>query len=132
MTKERCRKLSWINVHSTQDKGQTSEEFALRYLVDNGLQCVAKNYRNRQGEIDLILLEDNTYVFVEVKYRKNNQFGGAISAVTYKKTQKIKQCAKFYLQQEGLNEYNTPCSFDIIALEGDINKPHVTWLKNAF
>jgi len=124
--------LSWINIDSTQDKGQTSESFALQYLVDNGLQYLAKNYRNRQGEIDIILLEGNIYVFVEVKYRKNNQFGGAISAVTYKKTQKIKQCAKFYLQQEGLNEYNTPCRFDIIALEGDINKPQITWLKNAF
>jgi len=124
--------LSWINVQSTQDKGQTSENFALQYLVDNGLQYLTKNYRNRQGEIDIILLEDDIYVFVEVKYRKNNQFGGAISAVSYKKTQKIKQCAKFYLQQEGLNEYNTPCRFDIIALEGDINKPQITWLKNAF
>ena len=124
--------MSWINVDSTQDKGQTSESFALQYLVDNGLQYLTKNYRNRQGEIDIILLEDDIYVFVEVKYRKNNQFGGAISAVTYKKTQKIKQCAKFYLQQEGLNEYNTPCRFDIIALEGDINKPQITWLKNAF
>jgi putative endonuclease len=124
--------LSWINSHSTQDKGQTSESFALQYLVDNGLQYLVKNYRNRQGEIDIILLEGDIHVFVEVKYRKNGQFGGAISAVTYKKTQKIKQCAKFYLQQEGLNEYNTPCRFDIIALEGDINKPQISWLKNAF
>jgi putative endonuclease len=124
--------LSWIDDGSTQDKGQTSENFARKYLVSHGLQYVTKNYRNRQGEIDIIFLEGGTYVFVEVKYRKNNKFGGAISAVSYKKTQKIKQCAKFYLQQNDLNEYNTPCRFDIIALEGNINRPQITWLKNAF
>jgi len=121
-----------IEPHSTKNKGQTSENFARQYLVNSGLKYLASNYRNRQGEIDIILLEGDVYIFVEVKYRKNNQFGGAISAITYKKIQKIKQCAKYYLQQNDLNEYNTSCRFDIIALEGDINQPQTTWLKNAF
>jgi len=121
-----------IEPHSTKNKGQTSENFARQYLVNNGLEYITSNYRNRQGEIDIILLEGDVYIFVEVKYRKNNQFGGAISAITYKKIQKIKQCAKYYLQQNDLNEYNTSCRFDIIALEGDINQPQTTWLKNAF
>ncbi len=132
MIKERYKKLLWNDTQSTQNKGQSSEDFAQQFLVNHGLQYLTKNYRNRQGEIDIILLESDVYVFVEVKYRKNNTFGGAISAVTYKKTQKIKQCAKFYLQQNDLNEYNTPCRFDIIALDGDINQPQITWLKNAF
>jgi len=124
--------LTLIEPHSTKNKGQTSENFARQYLVNSGLKYLASNYRNRQGEIDIILLEGDVYIFVEVKYRKNNQFGGAISAITYKKIQKIKQCAKYYLQQNDLNEYNTSCRFDIIALEGDINQPQTTWLKNAF
>jgi len=132
MTKERSKQSLWSNAHSLPNKGKISEEFARQYLVDHGLKYLTKNYQNRQGEIDIVFLESNTYVFVEVKYRKNSNFGGAISAVTYKKIQKIKQCAKFYLQQNSLNEYNTPCRFDIVALEGDINRPKITWLKNAF
>jgi len=121
-----------IDPQSTKNKGQISENVARQYLVNNGLEYLTSNYHNRQGEIDIILLEGDVYIFVEVKYRKNNQFGGAISAITYKKIQKIKQCAKHYLQQNDLNEYNTSCRFDIITLEGDINRPQITWLKNAF
>ena len=76
--------------------------------------------------------EGQTLVFVEVKYRKNNHFGGAISAVSLSKQIKIKHCVAFFLHKAKLNEYNTPCRVDVIALEGDINQPQVTWLKNAF
>ncbi len=71
-------------------------------------------------------------MFVEVKYRKHSQFGGAISAIPISKQKKIKYAVTFYLQQAGLNEYNTACRIDVIALEGDINQPTVTWIKNAF
>ncbi len=76
--------------------------------------------------------EGDTFVFVEVKYRKSTRFGGAIAAISATKQKKVKHCVTFYLQQAGLNEYNTPCRIDVIALEGDINQPVVTWLKNAF
>ena len=78
------------------------------------------------------MLEDDTYVFIEVKYRKNRLFGGAIAAIPASKQQKIKHCVTFYLHQAGLNEYNTSCRIDVIALQGDITQPQVTWLKNAF
>lgn len=117
---------------TSTDKGQVTEQFAEDFLIKQGLTLVDKNYHCRQGEIDLIMLEGDTYVFVEVKYRKSMTFGGAISAISASKQKKIKHCVTFYLQQAGLNEYNTPCRIDVVALEGNINQPAVTWLKNAF
>jgi putative endonuclease len=124
--------LLWTNKANTVTKGKNSEQLAASYLAEQGLVLQTANFQNRRGEIDLIMTELDTWVFVEVKYRKNIHFGGAIAAVSVKKQQKIKQCAAFYLQQAGLNEYNTPCRFDVIAMQGDINNPEITWLKNAF
>lgn len=117
---------------TTTDKGQITEGLAERYLAKQGLTLIEKNYHCRQGEVDLIMLEENTYVFIEVKYRKNKNFGGAIAAVSSSKQKKIKHCVTFYLHQAGLNEYNTSCRIDVVALEGDINHPNVNWIKNAF
>jgi len=117
---------------TSTDKGQITEQFAENFLIKKGLTLVDKNYHCRQGEIDLIMLEGDTYVFIEVKYRKSTSFGGAIAAISASKQKKIKHCVTFYLQQAGLNEYNTPCRVDVVALEGNINQPAVTWLKNAF
>jgi len=124
--------LLWNNKASTVTTGKNSEQLAAHYLAQQGLLLQICNFQNRAGEIDLIMTEHDTWVFVEVKYRKNSHFGGALAAVSVKKQQKIKQCAAFYLQQAGLNEYNTPCRFDVIAMQGDINNPEITWLKNAF
>ncbi|GAW94544.1 MULTISPECIES: YraN family protein [Colwellia] len=114
------------------DKGKISEQFAQQFLVEQGLSLIDKNYHCRQGEVDLIMLDGDTYVFIEVKYRKSKAFGGALAAIPSSKQQKVKHCVTFYLHQAGLNEYNTPCRIDVVALEGDINNPQVTWLKNAF
>jgi putative endonuclease len=75
--------------------------------------------------------DGDTLVFIEVKYRKGSHFGGAIAAITPSKINKIKQSIVFYLHQAGLNEYHTPCRIDVITLQGNINHPHVNWLKNA-
>ena len=111
--------------------GQQWEQFAADYLTAQGLALIAQNFHSRNGELDLVMKEQDCFVFVEVKYRKNNAFGGAISAVTLTKQQKISKTAAFFLQQQGLNAYNTPCRFDVVAIDGD-NPPEITWLKNAF
>jgi len=117
---------------SSSSKGQLTESYAQQYLSKQGLILIERNFHSRQGEIDLIMLDGDTYVFIEVKYRKSKEFGGAIAAVSASKQKKIKQCVTFYLHQNSLNEYNTPCRVDVVALEGDITQPDVTWLKNAF
>lgn len=117
---------------STRQTGQNTEALAEGYLLKQGLSSFAKNFHSRFGEIDLIMQEQNTWVFVEVKYRKNDNFGGPLAAVSISKQKKIKQCAAFFLQQQQLNEYNTPIRFDVIGLLGQTEQPQITWLKNAF
>ena len=125
-------KPSTTSSATTREIGQSTEAIAADYLRENGLIFKTQNFHSRQGEIDLIMQEDETWVFVEVKYRKNAAYGGAIAAISNKKIQKIRQCTAFFLQKHGLNEYNTQCRFDVIAIQGDINNPQITWLKNAF
>jgi putative endonuclease len=120
------------STNNSVSTGKITEQLAADFLAKQGLLLQASNFHNRGGELDLVMTEADTWVFVEVKYRRSNSFGGAISAISSQKQQKIRQCAAYYLQQAGLNEYNTSCRFDVIALQGDITNPEVTWLKNAF
>ena len=124
--------MSWIDKLTTRSKGQLTEQLAQQYLENLGLSAITQNFHSRFGEIDLVMQDQDSLVFVEVKYRKNDQFGGAISTISQNKQQKLKLCAAFYFQQAGLNEYNTPYRFDVVAMQGDLAKPHITWLKNAF
>lgn len=124
--------MSWISQLTSKNKGDITESFAKQFLTKKGLVFVTQNFHSRYGELDLVMKDGETFVFVEVKYRKNNLYGGAISTISSKKQQKLKLCAAFYFQQAQLNEYNTAYRFDVIALEGDLNLPEVTWLKNAF
>lgn len=115
--------------------GQIAEQAAKKFLQINGLIFIEQNFYSRWGELDLIMKEQDTLVFIEVKYRKSNLFGGAISAVSYKKQQKLIKTAAIYLQQQGLNEYNTAYRFDVVAIEGNtdnIAKSQINWLQNAF
>ena len=127
-----CSKSQQSQITTSTNKGNITERYAEQYLSLQGLTLIEKNFHCRRGEIDLIMRDGDTYIFVEVKYRKNAGFGGAISAISASKQQKIKYCVTFYLHQAGLNEYNTPCRIDVVVLEGDISKPQITWLKNAF
>ncbi len=124
--------MPWIKAQTSYSRGKATEAFAKQYLLQQGLHFIDQNVHCRRGEIDLVMKDGHTFVFVEVKYRKSSAFGGAISAVSPSKQNKIKHCVAFFLHKINLNEYNTPCRFDVIALEGDINQPQVTWLKNAF
>ncbi|WDE12600.1 YraN family protein [Thalassomonas haliotis] len=117
---------------TTRDIGRQTEALAANYLLEQGLTLVAKNFSAKTGEIDLLMQEQKVLVFVEVKYRKQAHFGGALAAVSATKQKKIRQTAEFYLQQAGLNAYNTPCRFDVVTLQGSIERPQITWLKNAF
>jgi putative endonuclease len=121
-----------ITKETNKSLGDSWELYAEQYLISKGLSLLTKNFHSRLGEIDLIMKDNGCLVFIEVKYRKNNLFGGAISAVTQQKQQRIIKTATFFLQQQNFNEYNTACRFDIIAIEGDANNPKLQWLKNAF
>lgn len=110
--------------------GTHAENKALRYLKKQGLQCKVRNFHSRYGEIDLICEQQNSIVFVEVRYRKNQQFGGAVASITTSKINKIRKTAEFYLQKNKLHD--RACRFDVLCLSGDLKNPNYNWLKNAF
>ena len=108
--------------------GQKGEDRACRFLEQQGLQLITRNYSCRMGEIDLIMQDQRFLVFVEVRYRSSHVYGGSAMSVTRTKQQKIIRAALFYLQQKRL--YNkVPCRFDVLAITGE---ERVEWIKNAF
>ena len=117
----------------TQKKkqGNQAEDQACRFLQQQGLKLLKRNFTTRAGEIDLIMQDTNnaaeTLVFIEVRYRKNKDFGGAAASVTYKKQQRIIKAALAYQQRHAPQ---SSMRFDVIAIEGD-NKV-INWIKSAF
>lgn len=106
--------------------GEQAEATALLYLQSCGLKLVEQNFRCRMGEIDLIMLDQQTLVFIEVRYRKSSHFGGAAASIDYKKQQKLLKASQFYLLKHPVDK---PMRFDVVALEGN-NEPN--WIKGAF
>ena len=88
---------------------------------------VAKNFRNRSGEIDINAMDGETLVFVEVKYRKNTDAGSPLSAVDFRKQRQICRVSDFYRMTHGVSEF-TSMRFDVIGFLGE----EITWMKNAF
>lgn len=123
--------MQWTS-KNTKEQGDFSEQKAQQFLIENGLILVTKNFRCKLGEIDLIMNDESTLVFIEVKYRKSSQFGLPCEAVSATKQKKLVNTANYYLQQQGINAYNTDCRFDVVGLAGPIESSNITWLKNAF
>ncbi len=88
---------------------------------------VARNYRCRTGEIDLIAKDGETLVFVEVKYRRSGQQGSALQAVDIRKQRTLTKVAAWYLAAQA-SGFDTSCRFDVVAFDGD----EVTWIPDAF
>jgi len=108
------------------DRGRAAEDLALTFLQASGYQCVARNYTCRAGEIDLIVTDATTLVFVEVRYRRNQQHGTGAESVTRSKMLKIIRAASYFLlnypQYEVLDQ-----RFDVISIGADLD-----WIENAF
>lgn len=119
-------KLSRL-LQPSNSQGVKSEQQALSFLQAQGLTLLCQNYNCRFGEIDLIMSDQDCLVFVEVRYRKNNDFGGALASVNVRKQNKIIKTAKHYLAQLDEEPY---CRFDVIAISQCSEKP--LWVQNAF
>jgi len=107
--------------------GLQAEQLAATYLMQRGLKVVAKNYHCRFGEIDLIMQDGKTLVFVEVRLRTNSQFGSAACSITPQKQQKLILAAQHFLQQHG----DCACRFDAILMH-KADLANIEWLRNAF
>ena len=110
-------------------KGELAEQQACDYLQGQGLVLIRKNYRCKRGEIDLIMKQHNSLVFVEVRFRKNRQFGGALESITAAKQNKLRLTALHYLQQHGEQQNSR---FDVVAITGEGKTPQLEWIQNAF
>ncbi|AWF31447.1 YraN family protein [Enterobacter hormaechei] len=113
---------------SRKQTGDAWELKARRWLEGKGLRFVAANVRGRGGEIDLIMKDGQTIVFVEVRYRQSSRFGGAAASVTLAKQQKLLQTAHLWLARHNGSFDTVDCRFDVVAFTGNATD----WLKNAF
>ncbi|MCD6026302.1 MAG: YraN family protein [Solimicrobium sp.] len=117
--------MQWlIKRRNRQVLGQEGEELALQYLNNNGLILVERNFRRTFGEIDLIMQDQATLVFIEVRSREKSQFGGAAASVTLAKQRRLTLAAQSYLKRY---KQLPPCRFDVIA----IDTGGIKWLRNV-
>jgi putative endonuclease len=107
--------------------GRHAEDVAAAFLQNRGLKLVARNYRCRFGEIDLIARDGKTLIFVEVRMRSSDGFGGAAASITAAKRGKLLRTARHYLSATA----RAPaCRFDALLVKGADNS--IEWLKNVF
>lgn len=108
-----------------QVAGGAAETRAARFLASAGLVIVARNYRTRLGEIDLVARDGATLVFVEVRMRSSAGFGGAAGSIGSRKQARLVAAARQFLTRF---RHQPPCRFDVVTLEGDEAK----WMRAAF
>lgn len=106
--------------------GGEKERLACDYLLGEGLRLLERNYRCRRGEIDLVMRDAGTLVFVEVRFRASTRFGTPAETVDIHKQRRLAATAAHYLQRQPTT---LPCRFDVIAVSG-ANK--IDWIRNAF
>ena len=111
-------------------RGADAEKSALQYLRANGLQLVEQNYRCAAGELDMVMLDNRELVFVEVRYRGSERFGGAARSVDAGKQRKLRRAGESFLQT-----YAGPftgCRFDVVAVTGAAPGYRMDWISDAF
>ena len=113
-------------------RGAAAEQLAAGYLQARGLKILARNLRCKAGEIDLLCLETAILVIVEVRQRRQVEFGGALGSVTCAKQRRIIRAAQFFLQKTA-QWRRFAVRFDVIAVEGLPDGAHrIDWVKDAF
>ena len=108
--------------------GDAWEMQARRWLERKGLRFIAANVREHGGEIDLIMQDSSTTVFVEVRFRKSSLFGGAAASVTASKQRRLLLAARLWLARHNGSFDTVDCRFDVVAFTGN----DVEWIQNAF
>lgn len=108
--------------------GAEAERLAQRFLEQQGLRLVERNYRCRFGEIDLVMREGETLVFVEVRLRSHSGFGGAAASITQAKRTRLLRAARHYL---AALPRAPQCRFDAVLL-GAAGAASIEWLRDAF
>jgi putative endonuclease len=113
-----------LRLSGKQEQGRRWEQAALAHLQRGGLRLVEANFRCKGGEIDLIMRDKESLVFVEVRQRADRRHGGAAASITPAKIRRLVRAAQFYLQRF---ERLPACRFDVVAIDGE----QLDWLQNV-
>ena len=112
-------------------RGALVEAAARDHLVAAGLQTLAANAQARHGELDLVMRDGDTVVFVEVRYRRSAAFGGGFASVDAGKRRRLVLAARQFLAMHR-ELHDAPCRFDVVDASGDPAAPRLRWLQDAF
>ncbi len=112
-----------------RDKGDFAERTAEKYLRQQGLKLVERNFNSRYGEIDLIMQDQQILVFVEVRSRNNDRFGSALETIDNRKQAKLARTAALYISK---HKIDANCRFDTVGFTGEITDLNLRWIPNAF
>ena len=135
-----CRQTSTLRMakHSliepplgSRKSGAYWEKTAESFLRTQGLKLLQRNFSSRFGEIDLIMEDDQTLVFVEVKYRRKDHHGSGAEAVTFHKHGRISRTAAWFLAKNP-HRAECVCRFDVISIEPKERDQGINWIKSAF
>jgi putative endonuclease len=110
--------------------GNAYEQLAASYLISQGLELVCSNYSCKLGEIDLIMQHNNTLVFVEVRYRLRNNYGGPVLSVNRQKQARVLRTAQAYLKHHRLS-HALPSRIDVVGISPDRDGYQFQWVRNA-
>ena len=116
---------------SPAEIGNDAEGLAERFLSRRGLQLVTRNYRCRRGEIDLVMRDADTLVFVEVRRRSGRTFGGGLESVDARKRARLAAAAEHYLTMKNFGDERA-CRFDVVAIDGPYPRATIEWVRDAF
>jgi putative endonuclease len=118
--------------NSRQTSGRIAEQQARQHLEQQGLRLLAQNWACRVGELDLVMQDGDTVVFVEVRYRSHIGWGGALESIDARKRNKVSAAAQYFLQQQP-HWAKHPCRFDVVAMSASEQpSQRLNWIKNAF
>ena len=116
----------------TRDSGQKAEAIAASYLNNHNIRIIEQNFHSRFGEIDLVALDnDNTLIFIEVRYRKDELMMQVAETIDPAKCRKLIKTSEYYLTKH-LEHHYKQCRYDFIGIVGDLKQPSIEWIKNAF
>jgi putative endonuclease len=121
---------SWTGEFTNRRKGDSGEQLAYRFLRGSGYRIVARKYKRRSGEIDLIGWDKQTLAFIEVKFRTGLEYGRPEEAVDGHKQRQICRVAKQYRIAHKLCDMNY--GFDIVSIQGNPEGPSIRIIKDAF
>ena len=122
---------TWLTPAARKARGDWAEGFVATHLERAGLVVVARNHRCRRGELDLVARDGDTLVFVEVRYRARQDFGGALESIDEHKAARLVAAAEHFMATRRIDP-DVPSRFDVVCLSGRPDRPRLQWIRDAF